>query len=31
LFKSESQLQIACGIRELHAMPIMFSNTAGRS
>jgi hypothetical protein len=30
LFKSGPWLQIACGIRELHAMPILFSNTAGR-
>ena len=31
LFKSEPRLQIACGIRELHATPIMFSNTAWRT
>ena len=31
LFKSEPRLQIACGIRKLHATPIMFSNTAGRT
>ncbi len=31
LFKSEPRLQIACGIWELHATPILFSNTAGRT
>jgi hypothetical protein len=29
LFKSEPRLQIACGIRELHAKPIMFSIPLG--
>ncbi len=31
LFKSEPRLKIACGIRELHAMLILFRNTAGRT